>query len=461
MADSRWDVVGPRSVSVIIPVHGRQVELLRTLRSLTVQSLPSDRFEVIVVDDGSPAGMHLKAEAALGEFAASRFLRHDTAKGVSAARNTGAVHATGDLLVFLDVDCMAHPDCLRAHLDAQQADPIAACGYVYGRELTPPIWDARLGSDWDLDDPVGAFNRAAETPVFADPLEQLLDQPRRTDWAFFWTHNVSIPRSVFERCGGFLEEFEIKGVEDLEIGLRLQRDGVPTVFLAAAKAMHQPHTRNRHDDLQRDRRNDLLLLRRHPFPDVEAVCSFDIVNARDLVPELESFGERLDPKAVDLAGIGALPGVIDDLRAAQRVLVLGTAEGWPTDQPAPESAVSPLAGLRLFGTRLPFEAGHFDAAVITDYWRLLPERTLCRILEELLRCSTRVFLLSDVSARPAAEPDQSLAAALDRHDRPFWEFTVKLRRELHQFRLSLREKAATGARAYEVTAIDWPTTRLP
>ncbi|KAA2252180.1 glycosyltransferase [Solihabitans fulvus] len=461
------NATSPRTVSVVIPAHHRKVELRRTLRSLTVQSLPQDRFEVIVVDDGSPEGMHRESVAALEKFASSRYLRHDTAKGVSAARNAGAAHATGDLLVFLDVDCMAHPDCLQAHLDAQQGEPIAACGYVYGRELTPAIWDLRLGTDWDLDDPAGTFARAADTPAFADPLGLVLNPPLPTDWAFFWTHNVSIPRRVFEACGGFLEDFEIKGVEDLEIGLRLQRDDVPTIFLDAARALHQPHSRGRHDDLQRDRRNDLLLLRRHPDPDVEAVCSFDIVNARDLVPQLESFANRLDRSAIDVAGITALPATLAEARAANRVLLLGAADGWPADLDTPDRVVSPLEKpgepdrLPFLGTRLPFDHGHFDIAIVTDYWRLLPERTLCRILEELLRCSTTVFVLADVASAPAAEPDPVLSAALDRHDRPFWEFTVALRRELHQFELTEREAAPTGARAYLVTAVDWPTTRLP
>jgi GT2 family glycosyltransferase len=453
----------PRTVSVVIPAHHRQHELRRTLRSLSVQSLAPDRFEVIVVDDGSPEGMHDASAEALRAFPAGTLLRHPVAKGVSAARNAGAARATGDLLVFLDVDCLAHPDCLQAHLDAQQGDPIAACGYVHGRELTPSIWDLRLGSDWDLDDARATFVRAAALPALADPLEHELDPPLPTDWAFFWTHNVSMLRSVYEECGGFLEDFEIKGVEDLEIGLRLQRRGVPTIFVAAAKALHQPHDRTRHEDLQRDRRNDLLLLRCHPEPDVEAVCSFDIVNARSVVPALAGFARRLRPAAIDLAGVAELPKLLVELAAADRVLVLGSTGGWPGELSEPETVVSPLpaSDLRLLGTRLPFEPGRFDAAVVTDYWRQLPERTLCRILEELLRCSTRVFLLSDVSAEPATEPDRELGAVLARFDRPFWEFTVSLHRELHQFELTLLDRTRTGARAYEVTTKAWPDTRLP
>jgi GT2 family glycosyltransferase len=457
------DPAAPHTVSVVIPAHHRRRELRRTLRSLSVQSLAPDRFEVIVVDDGSPEGMHDESAEALRGFPGSTFLRNPVASGVSAARNAGAARATGDLLVFLDVDCLAHPDCLQAHLDAQQSGPIAACGYVHGRELTPSIWDLRLGSDWNLDDTRATFARAAAEPALADPLEHELDPPLPTDWAFFWTHNVGIPRQVYEDCGGFLEDFEIKGVEDLEIGLRLQRRGVPTIFLAAAKALHQPHDRTRHDDLQRDRRNDLLLLRRHPHPDVEAVCSFDIVNARSVVPALAEFAQRLHPAAVDLARVEELPKLLVELGGAERLLVLGSAGGWPDALPAPDCVVSPLPGsdLPFLGTRLPFEKGRFDAAVVTDYWRQLPERTLCRILEELLRCSTRVFLLADVSAEPAAEPDRELAAVLDRFDRPFWEFTVSLHRELHQFALTQLDRSRIGARAYEVTPNAWPDTRLP
>jgi len=40
-------------VSVIVPVHNQECFIGRCLRSLTAQELPRQRFEIVVVDDGS------------------------------------------------------------------------------------------------------------------------------------------------------------------------------------------------------------------------------------------------------------------------------------------------------------------------------------------------------------------------------------------------------------------------
>ncbi|MEV0693859.1 hypothetical protein AB0I73_28025, partial [Streptomyces sp. NPDC050388] len=71
-----------------------------------------------------------------------------------------------------------------------------------------------------MEEPEETFRRAHEEPRLHDPLVELLHKPSDNDWAFFWTHNVSVPRSSFEEIGGFCEDFELKGVEDMEIGLR-------------------------------------------------------------------------------------------------------------------------------------------------------------------------------------------------------------------------------------------------
>lgn len=455
-------------VSVIIPAHERPAELRSTLISLTRQTLSPDRFEIVVVDDASREDVFARSGDVLARMPHVTTYRNAVGLGAAGARNVGARASTGRILVFLDVDCLAHAELLEQHLAAQSERPLAICGYTHGRELTPGAWSLLLGEPWDMERTEDTFERAAKTPVLHDPLTELLSEPEPGDWAFFWTHNVSVRRETFEAVGGFSEEFAIKGCEDLELGLRLDQAGAPTVFLPKARALHQPHDRDRHGDLLRDRRHDLKLLMRHPRPDVEAVCSFDIVNARRLGAELTGFADRLHSASADCAWLTALPRMTRDLRTAGRVLLLGSADGWPADVPPPEVTVLPSARrdqghLPLLGTRLPFEQGHFDLALITDYWRLLPERTRCRVIEEALRCSRRVIVLSDVATAPATGPDPALAGALDTYDHPFWEFAVGVAREVHQFDLEefdRQERRGGHGRALTVRRLDWPPALL-
>ncbi|WNV87671.1 glycosyltransferase [Umezawaea sp. Da 62-37] len=457
----------PIAVSVVIPAHNRATALRNGLRSLRTQSLPRGDFEVVVVDDGSEPPL----SGEIAEFVDGghvRVIRHDSARGAGAARNTGAAAARGELLVFLDVDCLCHPDLLSAHVEAQAGGPVAVCGFSSGREITPAAWRLALGEDWDFTDAEATFARATGTPALHDPLTELLADPRPADWAFFWTLNVGVPKSAFDLVGGFNRDFEVKGCEDLELGYRLAKAGFPTVFAPKAITIHQPHERDRNTEIARDRRNEHVLVRAYPSVEVEAVCSYDIANSRDLVPAIERFAAGLVTRASDCAHLGRLPQLVDRVAAGGPVLLVGAPTGWPPDLPAPEAVCFPRdvddvgqrQHLRLLGTRLPVEDKHFELGVLTDYWRQFPERTVSRILAEMHRTCRDVLVLTGVSRTPAERPDQDLAAALAAHDHPYWEFTVRLRRELHQFDLAEWERGALGTSAFRCPPIDWPTTEL-
>ena len=453
--------------SVVIPARDRTTELRNTLASLRRQSLGPGAFDVVVVDDGStrPVADDI-ADLLDGEHV--RVIRHEDARGAAAARNTGAAESRGRLLTFIDADCLCHPDLLRAHLDAQAHGPVATCGFAGGRELTHATWRLTLGHDWDLSDTEEAFARAADTPALHDPLTELLATPRRADWAFFWTLNASVPRWAFERVGGFDPDFEVKGCEDMDLGYRLSRVGVPTVFAPDARAIHQPHERDRNREVVRDRRNEQILVRKHPNLEVEAVCSYDIVHARELAPAIEQFAARLAAGACDCAHLAGLPALVARLAATGPTLLAGSPAGWPAGLRPPDTVCYPAdippAGatrhLRMLGTRLPERPKRYALGIVTDYWRQFPERTISRILAELHRTCDDVIVLSHVSTAPARHPDPALARALFAHDHPYWEFTTPLRRELHEFQLTEWERNDRGEAVFACTPISWPTTPL-
>ena len=96
-------------ISVIIP-HLNQPEALEAcLASLGDQTLERERFEIIVVDNGSRA---LPVEV-LARHPAVRLLQEGQ-PGPGPARNTGAAAAQGDILAFIDADCRADPHWLQA-----------------------------------------------------------------------------------------------------------------------------------------------------------------------------------------------------------------------------------------------------------------------------------------------------------------------------------------------------------
>lgn len=117
MTEKKQDRV---DVSVIIPTYNRKDSLLRTLDSLARQTYPTDRFEVIVVDDGGSDG----TEEALAQRQfpfALRYIRQQN-QGDARARNRGAQEAQGEILQFLDDDIILDSNFLMAITEEHQRD---------------------------------------------------------------------------------------------------------------------------------------------------------------------------------------------------------------------------------------------------------------------------------------------------------------------------------------------------
>ena len=100
-------------VSVVIPTHNRADLLGRAVRSALAQT--HGDLEVLITDDASSDGTG-EMVARIGD-ARVKYFRHDTARGVSAARNTAMTNATGEFIAFLDDDDEWLPEKLRIQLD--------------------------------------------------------------------------------------------------------------------------------------------------------------------------------------------------------------------------------------------------------------------------------------------------------------------------------------------------------
>ena len=97
-------------LSIVIPTHNRPDRLKKAVESAMTQSY--EDLEIIVVDDGSdPAANCEKMGSKVFGF------RHDSARGVSAARNTGLAQARGEYIAFLDDDDVLHPGYAEAMIE--------------------------------------------------------------------------------------------------------------------------------------------------------------------------------------------------------------------------------------------------------------------------------------------------------------------------------------------------------
>lgn len=98
--------------SIIVATYARSAQLATCLQSLTHLEYPRDRFEVIVVDDGSKVPPEAEVAGFHGRLHVTLLTQHHA--GPAKARNTGAARAKGQFLAFTDDDYVPSNNWLQA-----------------------------------------------------------------------------------------------------------------------------------------------------------------------------------------------------------------------------------------------------------------------------------------------------------------------------------------------------------
>lgn len=91
-------------VSVVIPTYNRKEKLTKTLDSLSKQDFPKEKFEVVIVDDGSEQDVHSVVES-FKRILDIKYIKQKK-EGPGIARNRGVEIAQGSIICFTDDDCM-------------------------------------------------------------------------------------------------------------------------------------------------------------------------------------------------------------------------------------------------------------------------------------------------------------------------------------------------------------------
>ena len=107
-----------RKVSIVVPTYNSPKDaLLRLVDSIDAQTLPSDEFEVVFVDDGSTDDTYAFLEVVAAGRDNVRLERIDNSGWPSRPRNIGIDLAEGEYVLFMDHDDHLYPDALRAGYD--------------------------------------------------------------------------------------------------------------------------------------------------------------------------------------------------------------------------------------------------------------------------------------------------------------------------------------------------------
>jgi glycosyltransferase involved in cell wall biosynthesis len=209
------------SFSVVIPTFQRPDTLGRVLDALGRQVCPPE-FEVIVVDDGSRDQTARVLASASPPFP-FRFFRQENS-GPAAARNRGIEQARGRTILFLGDDTVPEESLLSVHAATHaepRPHPVAVLGYT----------------TWPPGRRVSAFLHHINEHGLQFGYT-LIQDPESVPFNFFYTSNISVPRSLLLSAGLFDTTFPHAAWEDIEIAYRMSKMGMKIVYRPRAVARH-------------------------------------------------------------------------------------------------------------------------------------------------------------------------------------------------------------------------------
>lgn len=214
------------TVSVIIPVKDDEEGLRRCLGALRRQSYPASLIQILVVDNGSEGDI-----AWICDPLAQVTLLHESRPGSYAARNRGIEHAQGEILAFLDSDCIPSTNWLAMGINALVQDEGAGAAggsiHLFPRTSRPNAIEA-----YEM--------------VFAFPQASYV-----LDLHFSATANLFVRRVTFNEVGLFNSSMYSGG--DRDWGSRAYRQGVRMLYEPRARVCH-PARASLRDSVKKSRR---------------------------------------------------------------------------------------------------------------------------------------------------------------------------------------------------------------
>jgi glycosyltransferase involved in cell wall biosynthesis len=205
--------------SIVIPTYNRPDQLRRCLEGIAALETAKDRFEVVVVDDGSRMPMDEVVEGVLndlGQHLRIRLMRQEN-QGPATARNAGAGLAEGNYLVFIDDDCVPEPGWLKRIGQHLAGAPLAGVG-------------------GGATDRIGSLYTTAHQALMDYLYATRNADPKQA--RFCATNNLCLPRELFIELGGMATSFRYAAGEDRDLCDRWRAAGHTLHYLSEARVDH-------------------------------------------------------------------------------------------------------------------------------------------------------------------------------------------------------------------------------
>ena len=217
-------------ITVILPTN-RPQGYRYAIYALSKQTFPREDWELVIVDDyhEDRVAQVLNVATSLGLYHVKVFKSKTnywrSNRLISNARNTGLIHARGQLVVFLDDYCWVRPRWLEEHWKTYRRVPYTMVGAGKAVEYMEGVYDGFDGFPAPQvgEDRGGAFIRNLAYFKVSDTRGPTPIVDCSPGW--FYTFNASAPLEKIIKVNGFDEEYDLTSEEDIDLGLRLSRAG--------------------------------------------------------------------------------------------------------------------------------------------------------------------------------------------------------------------------------------------
>ncbi len=203
------------SVSVVVAVYNRAGEIGSCIESLMNLIYPRLKYEVIVVDDASDDD----TSSVVSRYGV-KLIRLERNQGQSAARNVGVTEARGEIIAFIDSDCIAEPEWLRELVPYFQDSRNA----LVGGYVAPYYRNSVLDRYEEVKSPLNMGK------------DMLIGTGEESDF-YVPTCNMLVRRDVFLRVRGFNESLRVG--EDVDFCWKLKENGCRLIYAPYGTVRHK------------------------------------------------------------------------------------------------------------------------------------------------------------------------------------------------------------------------------
>ncbi|MEA1964958.1 MAG: glycosyltransferase [Candidatus Aerophobetes bacterium] len=240
-------------VSVVIATYNRKILLEKSVECLFCQNYPEDKYEIVVVDDGSTDGTEKMVKEKTSPCRL-KYLQHNRREGPSKARNFGISKAEGNVIIFIDSDILVPPQFISEHMRFHKKyENIIVDGPAINTQRIEGVFNNKWGKLLAFFDFFGAS---------------------------FITANTSCRKENLIKVGLFDEDFGRGfGWFDRELGFRLKQIGLRRIKNRKAYAFHiKGKAINNFNELYKkadDRGvNAVLYYKKHPLRSIKREVRF-------------------------------------------------------------------------------------------------------------------------------------------------------------------------------------------